>query len=339
MRSDVKLGMVGTLIVVLVGGGYFLTRDKDQDVVPLGSQPAAQSDSLKTVADQPAKSASRSSSSPVSRPGGRRVVDASKNSKSPAEADRTKPLPQPKSERPVSSGPRDRTASRDGAANIPKTTKATGNRGPFATGSDTGKATVDKKYASSSAGHPAGSPVATPGKLSKRNVGGLKAVEGKSGRASSRRLSGDKPLPRRSPSPDSKMARDANDQHRVQRGDTMASLATEYYGNEKYARFLLDANPRITDPKQLKVGMIVQIPPAPEGGLPPARSAHASKRSAPKPARSSRTYTVKAGDTFYGIARDKLGDATKWKELLALNEKLVNGDPKSLRPGQVLALP
>jgi nucleoid-associated protein YgaU len=52
-----------------------------------------------------------------------------------------------------------------------------------------------------------------------------------------------------------------------------------------------------------------------------------------------RTYVVKAGDTFYDIAREVLGSASRWKELFELNRDLVHGDPKRLRAGQVLTLP
>jgi nucleoid-associated protein YgaU len=48
---------------------------------------------------------------------------------------------------------------------------------------------------------------------------------------------------------------------------------------------------------------------------------------------------VKSGDSFYKIAKEQLGNAERWKELLALNKTLVNGDPSSLQPGQTLVLP
>jgi len=56
-------------------------------------------------------------------------------------------------------------------------------------------------------------------------------------------------------------------------------------------------------------------------------------------AAGKRTYKVKSGDSFYKIAKEQLGNAERWKELLALNKTLVNGDPSSLQPGQTLVLP
>ena len=51
------------------------------------------------------------------------------------------------------------------------------------------------------------------------------------------------------------------------------------------------------------------------------------------------TVIIKQGDSFYVIARDQLGDANRWPELLQLNTELVKGDPKKLRPGQGLQVP
>lgn len=50
-----------------------------------------------------------------------------------------------------------------------------------------------------------------------------------------------------------------------------------------------------------------------------------------------RTYTVKAGDTLMSIAREVLGDASRWKEIFDLNaDKLT--EPGRIYPGQVLRL-
>lgn len=132
----------------------------------------------------------------------------------------------------------------------------------------------------------------------------------------------------------------AVESHRVQPGDTMASLAKNYYGNERHAKFLVESNPAIADPTRLAAGTIVRIPP-----LPPESSMTAKKGSANSPAdpatasADKRTYKVKQGDTFYAIARDVLGDAKRWRELFDLNKALVSGDATRLKPGQVIQLP
>jgi nucleoid-associated protein YgaU len=132
----------------------------------------------------------------------------------------------------------------------------------------------------------------------------------------------------------------AVDLHRVQPGDTFSSLAEIYYGDAKHAQFLLDSNPQIGDATRLEVGAEIKIPPLSATAQASSTDARVVKTASPAQRSSNRrTYTVKAGDTFYGIARDVLGDASRWKELLAMNEALVKGDPTRLQVAQVIVLP
>ena len=48
------------------------------------------------------------------------------------------------------------------------------------------------------------------------------------------------------------------------------------------------------------------------------------------------TYTVRAGDSLSRIARDVLGNLSRWPELAALN---AIAPPYTIYPGQVLVLP
>lgn len=48
------------------------------------------------------------------------------------------------------------------------------------------------------------------------------------------------------------------------------------------------------------------------------------------------TYTVRAGDSLSRIARDVLGNLSRWPELAALN---AIASPYTIYPGQVLVLP
>ena len=53
---------------------------------------------------------------------------------------------------------------------------------------------------------------------------------------------------------------------------------------------------------------------------------------------SGGTYTVKKGDCLWNIAKQFLGDGTRYKEIYNLNrDKIVN--PNLIYPGQVLTLP
>ena len=115
--------------------------------------------------------------------------------------------------------------------------------------------------------------------------------------------------------------------HTVANGELLGDIALKYYGNSKAWKKIAAANPGL-DPKHLKVGQKLVIP------------ADDAKSSATVAAGSSagagdRSYTVKAGDTYYSIAKKELGSAGRWKELKSLNGKAGN----ELRVGSVIKLP
>ena len=53
---------------------------------------------------------------------------------------------------------------------------------------------------------------------------------------------------------------------------------------------------------------------------------------------AARTYTVKAGDTLSGIAKELLGNASSYMKIFELNRDQLT-DPDKIKPGQVLKLP
>ena len=59
--------------------------------------------------------------------------------------------------------------------------------------------------------------------------------------------------------------------------------------------------------------------------------------AAPAPS-AARTYTVKAGDTLSGIAKEQLGSAGAYMKIFELNKDQLT-DPDKIKPGQVLNLP
>ena len=71
-----------------------------------------------------------------------------------------------------------------------------------------------------------------------------------------------------------------------------------------------------------------------------------SRRSSPEQKTASRRcrpeterYTVKRGDSLWKIAEERLGDGTRYVELVALNEAVLDGRPDFLLPGTVLKVP
>jgi nucleoid-associated protein YgaU len=72
----------------------------------------------------------------------------------------------------------------------------------------------------------------------------------------------------------------------------------------------------------------IRVTGGPSNGAPAA--------TAPSP--SSKTYTVKAGDTLSRIAKDHLGSAGHYMKIFDLNKDQLT-DPDLIKPGQVLRLP
>jgi nucleoid-associated protein YgaU len=64
-------------------------------------------------------------------------------------------------------------------------------------------------------------------------------------------------------------------------------------------------------------------------------SAPTSSPAAQPPAK---TYTVKAGDTLSGIAKEHLGNAAAYMKIFELNRDQLT-DPNKIKPGQTLRLP
>ena len=58
-----------------------------------------------------------------------------------------------------------------------------------------------------------------------------------------------------------------------------------------------------------------------------------------KSATSTKTYTVKSGDTLSDIAESEMGDAKRWPELYAANKEAVGDNPDMIHPGLELKIP
>ncbi|MCL6597935.1 MAG: LysM peptidoglycan-binding domain-containing protein [Alicyclobacillus macrosporangiidus] len=60
--------------------------------------------------------------------------------------------------------------------------------------------------------------------------------------------------------------------------------------------------------------------------------------SRPKPP-TPKTYTVKSGDTLWGIAKKLSGSGSNYTTLYQLNKSVIGPDPNLIKPGQVLRIP
>ena len=56
------------------------------------------------------------------------------------------------------------------------------------------------------------------------------------------------------------------------------------------------------------------------------------------PPEKPKTYTVKAGDTLWVIAKKVYGDGSKWKQIYEKNKSVIGKDPNLIRPGMVLTI-
>lgn len=81
-------------------------------------------------------------------------------------------------------------------------------------------------------------------------------------------------------------------------------------------------------PQEPQVGFAVQAPAEPEAEVQIEAVQLETER-----------YTVKRGDSLWKIAEERLGDGTRYVELVALNEAALDGRPDFLVPGRVLKVP
>ncbi|MFI4861643.1 MAG: LysM peptidoglycan-binding domain-containing protein [Phycisphaerales bacterium JB063] len=142
----------------------------------------------------------------------------------------------------------------------------------------------------------------------------------------------------------------------VQEGDTLSAIASEHLGSATKWQLIIDANPEVlTNPNQLRPGMVLRIPAqeetdiaelangalSPPAEQPPIRqgpTTSASETADAAPASSTRTYTVVSGDSLYRIAEKTMGSGSRYLELYEANKDQLD-DQNDIREGMVLRIP
>jgi nucleoid-associated protein YgaU len=130
----------------------------------------------------------------------------------------------------------------------------------------------------------------------------------------------------------------------VQKGDSLASIAQKNLGSSSRWTEIQSMNGGI-QPKSLRVGTKLKLPTATtvkstiEKSAPKAEASSPARHSAPSSETASHpgtVYVVKAGETLRSIAEKKLGNADRWKDIVAANPGL---DPHKIAVGKTLKLP
>lgn len=132
-------------------------------------------------------------------------------------------------------------------------------------------------------------------------------------------------VPKRVPAPRTEGG-DNNGYYRIQRGDTLSSIAYRYLGNANFWPEIHAANrDAIKNPHYIRIGQRIVLPK----GAPHMAKVHRA---------TTHHYVVKPGDSLSRIAMEQLGDMTQWHKIFQANRTAI-ANPRYIYPGQRLVLP
>lgn len=122
--------------------------------------------------------------------------------------------------------------------------------------------------------------------------------------------------------------------HVIKQGENFSSIAAVVYGNASYYSHLIRANPNI-DPRMLKPGMTINIPPVDQ-----VRADQPAARTAQPVAVDAKTeYRVETGDNLYKISMKLYGKPDRVDKLYELNKTTIGPRKDAVQVGMVLKLP
>jgi len=119
-------------------------------------------------------------------------------------------------------------------------------------------------------------------------------------------------------------------QYIVREGDTLTSIAQQFYGSTRFYTLIMRAN-GIDFPEAVRPGQKLVIPPKPTGEPAPGRDT-----LDPRLDPGEREYTVQEGDTLTDIASREMGSSREYLRLMQRNNIT---DASLLRVGQVIVIP
>lgn len=133
-----------------------------------------------------------------------------------------------------------------------------------------------------------------------------------------------------------------NRTYKVQKGDTLSSIAKSIYGSANYYPHILRANPGL-DPHKLRPGMVINLPD-PQQVVPHGSDATTGPGQAPSThsqptVDAARQYRVQEGDSLYKISVKLYGNGGYVDKIYEKNKQSIGADPARLKVGMVLELP
>jgi nucleoid-associated protein YgaU len=129
--------------------------------------------------------------------------------------------------------------------------------------------------------------------------------------------------------------------HVVVEGDTLTSIAKQYWGTSQGWENIAKANPGLT-PTNLKLGAKLNIPAKDAAVSAPVKLPSSNSGSSTSGSVSNATggdYEVVSGDTLSKISNKVYGDSKHWKQIYDANKKVIGEDAAVLVVGTKLTIP
>ncbi len=127
--------------------------------------------------------------------------------------------------------------------------------------------------------------------------------------------------------------------HEVKPGENLWKISSQYYGAGQYWKSILRANSdTLSSAEDLKKEMTLTIP-APPNQDQASTSSSSSPEDPPSEAGPGQSwYKLKKGENLWEVAKNELGDGTKYKDILDANRDRIE-DPDNIKSGTWLLLP
>ncbi len=313
MRTDVKVGIALGAIVLIIAGSYYGTK-KDPDIELADSKDRVRDQNARTLSEllSPGQKSKPSPTKKTARAPAKPESEADAKTKTSANTPKNLKSPSTQLDPALIQRTLRESKRLPGAPARDDRTNPWRGRPPLAQPADK----TEKVPPERSAG---------PERVSEDRTRAPRRAEGPRTQRTPSRANPMKTRPARPP------GKPRTRTHVIEPGDNFSKLAQRYYGSQKYAGFLVDANPNV-DPRHMKIGSTVKIPP-----LPANKASGQDSSVINKP--GQRRYEVQEGDSLYAIAEDYLGSGARWPEIYELNKVRIGQDPTKLNVGLILKLP